>query len=98
MVDRMMFYLEDMVMNEGGASEASIDELQKQAGFEFPPDYKELMIKFNGGEGEIGDDGWLLLFPIEELITSNSAYSLLMSQIPDYFLFGKDAADTGFLP
>lgn len=96
MVDRIMIYLKDVVMNEGGASEVSINELQKQVDFEFPSDYKELMIKYNGGEGEIGDNGWLVLFPIEELIPTNSAYSLLMSQIPEYFLFGKDAADTGF--
>jgi len=54
------------------------------------------MQEFNGGEGEIGENSWLCLFPIEELASINENYKILMLQIPDYFLFGKDAADTGY--
>jgi hypothetical protein len=64
--------------------------------FTFPADYLEVIGIFNGQAGEVGEDGWLLLFPIEELLSINQDYSLLMEDIPDYFLFGKDAADTGY--
>lgn len=93
---KINFYLENIVRNDMGASEASIKELQEQIGFKLPPDYIELMKEFNGGEGEVGENGWLCLFPIEDLIATNQDYQLLMQQIPDYFLFGKDAADTGY--
>jgi len=89
-------YIENIVKNDTGASESSIREVQAQIGFKLPPDYIDLMKKFNGGEGEVGKNGWLCLFPIEDLIVTNKDYQLLMQQIPDYFLFGKDAADTGY--
>lgn len=56
------------------------------------------MKEFNGSEREIGDNSWLELFPLEELQEINESYSLLilMEQIPAYFLFGKDATDTGY--
>lgn len=96
MDEKINFYLGDVVKNEVGASDASINELQEQTGFELPQDYIDLMKEFNGGEGEVGDNGWLCLFPIEDLLATNEDYGLLMEQIPDYFLFGKDAADTGY--
>lgn len=65
-------------------------------GFIPPKDYLEFMSGFNTGEGPIGENGWLILFPIKDLKSINADYCLLMEQIPDYFLFGKDAADTGF--
>jgi hypothetical protein len=54
------------------------------------------MKDFNGGEGEVGENSWLLLFPINELREVNKDYNFLMDDIPDYFLIGKDAADTGY--
>lgn len=93
--EKLNFYLGDIVKNEVGASDASINELQKQEGFEFPQDYINVMREFDGGEGEVGENGWLCLFSIEDLLATNKVYNLLMEQIPDYFLFGKDAADTG---
>lgn len=90
------FYLKDVVKNDIGASEEVIKKLKEQITFELPEDYLELMKEFNGGEGELGENSWLCLFPIEDLTMTNLDYGLLMDQIPDYFLFGKDAADTGY--
>jgi len=90
------FYLKNVVKNDVGASKNSIEEIQQHIGFELPSDYIDLMKEFNGGEGEIGENGWLCLFPIEDLIVTNKDYQLLMQHISDYFLFGKDAADTGY--
>lgn len=96
MDDKTNFYLANVVKNEDGALHASIYEFQKQSGFALPADYLNLMEEFNGGEGQVGDNSWLCLFPIEDLLAANMDYSLLMEQIPDYLLFGKDAADTGY--
>ena len=64
--------------------------------FSSPKSYVELIGLINGIEGEIGPDSWICLFPLEDLAETNEAYKLLMEQIPDYFLIGKDAADTGY--
>ena len=78
------------------ASEILIKEIQDQLDFLLPKDYVDVMKDFNGGEGGIGENSWLYLFPLEELLEQNHSYKLLMKEIPDYFLFGKDAADTGY--
>ena len=96
MDERINFYFSNFLKNEVGASDISINELQKLAGFELPQDYINVMKEFNGGEGELGSNGWLCLFPVEDLLKTNNDYNLVMAQIPDYFLFGKDAADTGY--
>ena len=89
-------YLVDISWNESGASKENIQDLQSKLDFRLPEDYIELMEEFNGGEGEVGESSWLCLFPTEDLLTVNKDYELLLKQIPDFFMFGKDAADTGF--
>jgi hypothetical protein len=96
MNDKLKYYLSDIVKNEEGASYELINDAQKNLGFTLPQDYIDLMKEFNGGEGEVGENSWLCLFSIEELATTNKDYCLLMEQIPNYFLFGKDSADTGY--
>jgi hypothetical protein len=96
MDNQLSILLENFWKNESGVSEAVINLLKDQIQFDLPADYINLMREFNGGEGEIGENGWLCLFPLEDLIFVNNSYILLMEQIPDYFLFGKDAADTGY--
>jgi hypothetical protein len=82
--------------SEEGASDALIDSIQQLLDFELPADYVNVMKEFNGGEGEVGENSWLTIFPIEELILVNNDYKLLMEGVPNLFLFGKDAADSGY--
>lgn len=89
-------FLLNIVWNKESVSDTSINNLREEAGFELPHDYIDVMKDSNGGEGEVGENSWLSLFPLEELIATNENYQLVMEQIPDYFLFGKDAADTGY--
>ncbi|AFD08097.1 SMI1/KNR4 family protein [Solitalea canadensis] len=96
MNEKINFYLNDIEKNEHRASDELIKTVQDQLDFVQPNDYIDLMKAFDGGEGEIGENSWLCLFPIEELIEINEDYKILMEQIPDYYLFGKDSADTGF--
>lgn len=97
MNDKLKYYLTDFLTSEEGAPEELIEQLQKQLDFTLPKYYIRLMKEFNGGEGGIGDDSWLSLFPIDDLIQTNEDYHLyLMQYIPNYYLFGKDAADTGY--
>ncbi|HLP19471.1 MAG TPA: SMI1/KNR4 family protein [Chitinophagales bacterium] len=99
MDEKLKYYLRETVSPEGfpeGAPEELIQSVQKQLDFRLPEEYLDAMRANNGREGEVGEDSWIVLFPIEELIEINHDYRLLMEQIPDYFLIGKDSADTGY--
>lgn len=95
MNDNLNRFLEKFQINNDGTKE-SIDKLQREIDFELPLDYLQFMNHTNGGEGEIGENSWLLLYRANELVEVNKDYKVLMDQIPDYFLIGKDAADTGY--
>ena len=73
-----------------------VTKLTSQFPFLFPESYLDVIRYINGREGEIGSDSWLCLFPLQELSEVNHDYAILMDDIPDYFLIGKDAADTGY--
>lgn len=88
--------LQNVISTSLPANEQYVSSFLSNINFSLPTDYIKLIKKYNGGEGELGKNGWLCLFAIEDLIEINHDYALLMEQIPDYFLFGKDAADTGY--
>ncbi len=77
-------------------TQGEVAEFISQFPFNFPKSYIDLIRFINGGEGEIGKDSWVCLFPLAELAERNNNYKFLMEEIPNYFLIGKDAADTGY--
>lgn len=93
---QIIYWLSDFSWNSSGTSEESIEALRTAVDFELPVGYISLMKEFNGGEGEVGENSWLTLFPVEELVVIQKDYDLLLRKVPHYFLFGKDAADTGY--
>ena len=93
---QISIYLEQLFVDEK-LSDIQIRELQQLFQFSFPQDYLEVLEEYNGGEGGVGEEGWLCLFPAKDLYDANNTwYKLLMQDIPEYFLFGKDSADTGY--
>jgi hypothetical protein len=93
--DKVNYLLSDLEKSEP-LPQNEFDTIIERFDFYLPDTYKEIMRGFNGGEGEVGTDSWLCLFAINELEQINENYKLLMEDIPDYVLFGKDAADTGY--
>ncbi len=77
-------------------TEEEIAASVSQFPFSFPASYIDVIRFINGYDGGIGIDSWIYLFPVKELAEVNNDYRLLMEDIPDYFLIGKDAADTGY--
>jgi len=93
----LLYYLSDLTKDPQIVTSAVVDHLVSQLDFDLPPDYLELMQSSREWEGEVGPNSWLLLFPLDQILQTNRDYILLMERIPDYFLIGKDAADTGFV-
>jgi hypothetical protein len=95
MNEGIKYYLSNILHN-GEASAELIKSVQANIDFTLPEDYISLMKEFNGLEADVGENGYLILWPIETLVSFNNNFDLLMKKIPDYFLFGQDAADTGY--
>ena len=65
------------------------------SGLILPQDYSDFLKQANGGEGIIGDNTYLILFAVEELLSLNKAY-----QVDDYapglLIFGSDGGGEAF--
>lgn len=53
------------------------------------------MLKTNGGEGTIGEDSYLRLWKIEEIIESNKGYSV-EEFAPGLIIIGSDGGGTAY--
>ncbi len=61
----------------------------------FPEDYVEYMLKKNGGEGAIGEEGYMRLWMLQELIEANEDYAV-QEFAPGLFLIGSDGGDNAY--
>jgi hypothetical protein len=66
-----------------------------QINFKPPVDYMRFMSASNGAEGSLGDNYYIILYPIEELVEHNKDY-----QVDDYapglFIIGSDGGGMAF--
>ena len=65
------------------ADEKEIMEVENRIGVKLPIQYKEFMLYSNGAEGELGENSYLVIWPIEEII------SLIL-------YFGSDGGDIAY--
>lgn len=70
-------------------------EVIKELNFNIPQDYIDFLSEVDGGEGAIGRNSYLILWPSRDLLTNNADYNTA-SFAHDYFLIGQDAADTAY--
>lgn len=97
MQEKIKGYLKHLEGADGAyLTDDEINDIQGKLDFKLPGDYVNVIKVYNGGEGDVGKESYLVLFALEELEEVNADYAILMNEIPDYFLFGKDAADTGY--
>ena len=60
----------------GGASSTSIRQVEQALGLTLPDDFAALLQWSNGGEGPVGESGYLQLWPIEQIEPMNDLYSV----------------------
>jgi SMI1/KNR4 family protein SUKH-1 len=77
------------------ASEQAISSFRSISKRELPDEYLRFIQKMNGGEGFVGRSGYLILWPIEELLRMNEAY-LVEEYAPGLFIFGSDGGGEAF--
>src|SRR5262249_30653850 len=76
-----------------GASEEEINELLGSAGTELPQEYLDFLRAANGGEGPLGERGYLALWRAEEVGQANQEYSVA-EFAPGLLLIGSDGGGT----
>lgn len=77
------------------ADETKITEVENQIGVQLPIQYKQFMLYSNGAEGELGENSYLVIWPIEEIISLNEAYSV-NQYTPGILYFGSDGGDIAY--
>lgn len=77
------------------ANESEIAGLELASGIRLPLAYRKLMLRSNGMEGFIGENHYLLLWPIEQIAELNDAYNV-SEFAPGLLLIGSNGGDTGY--
>jgi len=76
-------------------TEKTINEVEKGLGIKFPCEYFELMKSANGVEGKIGENSYIAIWQIENLIQYNEGYAVA-EFAPGLLIFGSDGGDTAY--
>ena len=87
--------LTTLLARQPGAQQSEIERAASRLRVHLPDDYVRFMLDSNGAEGAIGLSGYLVLWPIEQLVPMNSNYGT-MEYAPELVLIGTDGGGTGY--
>lgn len=72
-----------------------IIKVENEMGIKLPLSYKSFIQKYNGGEGEIGKNSYLVLWSIDEIIELNKEYGV-SDFTPGLVYFGSDGGSMAY--
>lgn len=90
MTEDLKQYFEDFDFN--GESDCNIRSVNDVL---LPEDYLIFMKEYNGGEGGIGEDGYIVLYRLEQLQQINCDYQV-EKYLPNHCLIGSDGGGEAF--
>lgn len=61
-----------------------------------PDRYREFLARASGGEGPVGDESYVILWPATELANHNQGYKVDPEYAPDLLLIGTDGGNEVF--
>jgi hypothetical protein len=73
----------------------ALSNFATKSGFTLPQGYIRFIQCFNGGEGFIGPNSYVMIWRLEELLEFNTAYQV-SDYAPGLFLFGSDGGGEAF--
>ncbi len=74
---------------DAGASEESLQSLMAELGFALPEEYLDFMRQTNGYTGEVGSNGFVCIWPADEVFPTNEA-NHYREWIPGLVLFASN--------
>lgn len=77
------------------ASENQIESFVSNVGFGVPKDFLDFFKITDGFEGDIGENSYLVIWKIDDLIEANNDYCV-EEFAPGIFLFGSDGGDMAY--
>ncbi len=77
------------------SSVVAIDKFERNANFKLPDDYIEFLRFTNGGEGFIGEQSYIMLWPIQDMIELNKSYKV-NEYASGLFLFGSNGGGEAY--
>lgn len=77
-----------------GATEQAIQAVERSLGQRLPDDYRDFLMRFDGGEGFIGKH-YFILWKAEELHQLNHDYQV-SEYAPGFLMFASDGGGDGF--
>ena len=84
--------------NFRGNSPVAAEALQQfadETDFRLSEDYTQFLQLMNGGEGVVGSRGYLILWPVEQLLKTNKAYEV-PKYAPSLFILGSDGSGEAY--
>lgn len=79
-----------------GAHLDTIREAERSLGARFPQDYVDFLSRANGGEGPVGDESYVILWPAERLVRRNRGYKVGDAYAPGLVFIGSDGGNEAF--
>jgi hypothetical protein len=77
------------------ADPSAIARFEKESGIRLPPGYSSFLLGRNGGEGFIGENAYVILWRLEELIALNKEYEVT-EYVPGLLFIGSDGGGEAF--
>ena len=87
-------YMMEMNLNEPG-SLLAIKETEEKLKIKFPEQYRNFLMFHNGAEGSIGENSYLVIWSIENIISLNEEYGVF-EFTPEILYFGSDGGDMAY--
>lgn len=73
----------------------AVESFEQLYGEELPSDYRAFLFITNGGQGFVGDNGFVNLWRVEELSSLNDAYEV-RQRLPGLLVFGSNGGGEAF--
>lgn len=77
------------------ATNDMIDKFEEASNIKLPDEYKDFLKLTNGGEGFIGENSYVMLWAVEELIELNESYEV-NDYAPGLFVFGSNGGGEAY--
>jgi hypothetical protein len=85
---------DEMQLGEPTRREA-IDAAERAIGKTLPEEYVMFLLEHNGADGPVGEEGWAVFYPAEELAAVNADYGEL-DHLTGWFIFGGNGAGEAY--